>query len=425
MAAIVVSVLNNILKDHENKDQIVEKFSEALNDSGLSEQIDNWRKSFYSLRIPKQMSNTSIHHQLMNFESEIINLRSQKYAEGLNRKLRTLNGFELAKNSRGFTTLIPTTRLTELILANTYTDNYHLPAISNIEVEQILADRDDFREQLAYYSNEVSRLQIEIDELNEQNFKLRTNLEKVSNTNHSLVSIQTSMRSELNETKKAMLVSQTYNASFISKLASAETHITWQAVELDNRERLIINLCKQLGYECHTENDYIKDLTTEGVEPNPGPATCFADLYNFLIAINLKVLHYFNYDFKTETHYVQLTCLELNHDEIIETDDEADIYRMIYNHIYILLLKNRKYIDERRPEISKEYIGEMMTKLNSGYITLNSSGFLYPASESEIYDYINPFYDSDDDMDFENIDSYFDEWSQLNGPPPPPPPPTE
>uniref|UniRef100_A0AB38ZK61 NSP3 n=1 Tax=Crocidura shantungensis seadorna-like virus 2 TaxID=3139546 RepID=A0AB38ZK61_9REOV len=359
MADLTKSMVENVLKANNISLDVINSVKNAFDDSGLSDSLNNWKDAYYQKRIPKTFSHYTLSQQLHNLETEVYLLRSDKYLEGINRHLRTMNSFKIEKNEKDHTVLIPTNRLSQIILANTFSDNFNLPAAASVNVENLIKECRDF--------------ELKSDVLEKKNNLLKERvkyLETQLNTLDQMHASQIKLINEMTKNIKSMVTDSHNKGVIIERLTKEVNNYKSMLVddenELDYREDLIRMLASQLGWEVDLiERQYVRDLTREGIESNPGPNTYYNDLYSFLLAINLKIKHHFSFDLKDkDIHIVKLECEELGEYDYWETDEPSDIEKHCFHTINAMLNRHEQYLIESRCDHDPSYIKQMISHIN-------------------------------------------------------------
>ncbi|ASV45174.1 non-structural protein 3 [Rotavirus B] len=150
----VASILGSVLSKHEIDDQlkIIEDFIHAMKDCGMM--LDNWRDAYYKLRIPKQMTGTTMAIQLKNMETEVLRLRHESWKNGETMKDRLLQSFDVGKKN-GYTVLLPKTRNAEVVLLNSTVDMKLNPFPSDV-VDDLIKKNSELENSIKTIQEETS-----------------------------------------------------------------------------------------------------------------------------------------------------------------------------------------------------------------------------------------------------------------------------
>nr|BBC18353.1 Nonstructural protein 3 [Porcine rotavirus H] len=147
MAELVCDALatltRNVYGDNEESAKFCRMFRTMITDSGLYQNINNWRNAFYKERMPKRMSYSTVSIQIQNLEREILKIREEGFCSGWDRKKRTLNAFDIGENKDGHTILIPTTQLSKIILQNSCNVGFVLQKIPDQLVENLRSELEE------------------------------------------------------------------------------------------------------------------------------------------------------------------------------------------------------------------------------------------------------------------------------------------
>nr|AUG44873.1 non-structural protein 3 [Rotavirus B] len=150
----VASILGSVLSKHEIDDQlkIIEDFIHAMKDCGMM--LDNWRDAYYKLRIPKQMTGTTMAIQLKNMETEVLRLRHESWKNGETMKDRLLQSFDVGRKN-GYTVLLPKTRNAEVVLLNSTVDMKLNPFPSDV-VDDLIKKNSELENSIKTIQEETS-----------------------------------------------------------------------------------------------------------------------------------------------------------------------------------------------------------------------------------------------------------------------------
>nr|WBV74443.1 NSP3 [Bat RVJ-like rotavirus BtSY3] len=167
MAELVISLvretLDNMLGNEETINSLIHDLKTRMLDTGLYENVNNWRDCFYKKRIPKEMTATTVNIQIKNLEDEVIRLRSNAYSDGYDREIRTLSQFKVEKNGRGQTILTPTSELTKIILANSKIPNFQLSGVPCAQFEKLCFELEDRKRHNEILCSEIATLKGMLD----------------------------------------------------------------------------------------------------------------------------------------------------------------------------------------------------------------------------------------------------------------------
>nr|ALX72691.2 NSP3 [Porcine rotavirus H] len=183
MAELVCDALatltRNVYGDNEESAKFCRMFRTMITDSGLYQNINNWRNAFYKERMPKRMSHSTVSIQIQNLEREILKIREEGFCNGWDRKKRTLSAFDIGENKDGHTILIPTTHLSKIILENSCNADFVLPKVPDklvenlrFELEEEKRCNDLFRETVIKLKEQIKQFEDYKAEANAANFVL-------------------------------------------------------------------------------------------------------------------------------------------------------------------------------------------------------------------------------------------------------------
>lgn len=219
MAELMFDLFREIIKKNVDnpsiQDKMYREFREAASDSGLAENVNNWRDAFYGMRMPKRMTHTTVNIQMQNLEQEVLLLREKNYLDGVTRKMRTLNGFEIEKNSKGHTVLKPTTHLSKLILANTQREDLCLSGLPSQSFEKLCRDLE-----IAKKDNEI---------LAKALTDARKTLSGIEDSHTEIRALESILQSERQLRKKMQS-------------------------QRDEAQCLLLGLCNRFGLQCDIDN---------------------------------------------------------------------------------------------------------------------------------------------------------------------------
>nr|BBC18356.1 Nonstructural protein 3 [Porcine rotavirus H] len=169
MAELVCDALatltRNVYGDNEESAKFCRMFRTMITDSGLYQNINSWRNTFYKERMPKRMSHSTVSIQIQNLEREILKIREEGFCNGWDRKKRTLNAFDIGENKDGHTILIPTTHLSKIILENSCNADFALPKIPDELVENLRSELEEEKRCNDLFRETVTKLKEQIKQL--------------------------------------------------------------------------------------------------------------------------------------------------------------------------------------------------------------------------------------------------------------------
>nr|QRV11675.1 NSP3 [Bat rotavirus] len=166
MAELVCDALatltRNVYGDNEESAKFCRMYRTMITDSGLYQNLDNWRDAYYKERMPKRMSNSTVSIQIQNLEREILKIREEGFCSGWDRKKRTLNAFDIGENKNGHTILVPTTHLSKIILENSCNSDFVLPKVPDGLVENLRAELEEERKCNDLFKETIVKLKEQI-----------------------------------------------------------------------------------------------------------------------------------------------------------------------------------------------------------------------------------------------------------------------
>nr|UUW33706.1 NSP3 protein [Rotavirus J] len=280
------SVVRNLYGDNEDSASFVRTFQLAMKDSGLEENVDNWRKCFYKKRIPKEMTSSTLSIQIQNLEREIIKIRTEGFCAGYDRKARTLNAFEIGKSKQGHTILIPSTHLSEIILQNTFNENLKLSPIPSEALERASIENNKLKQEIDELKATITNLSKQISEQEDSRLELMAT-QSVLNHQKKLTKRMQDQRDEAQYIIQG-LCNRFGLQCFIDNRGVAFTEPDNKGKRKGRKNRRIPIYDYTFGdFDRPIEEDYVKDLTTEGIEPNPGPTAerLFCALFSVIASI--------------------------------------------------------------------------------------------------------------------------------------------
>nr|AYH64827.1 NSP3 [Rotavirus I] len=137
MAQLVFNALSGILSEEQ-----LAKVQDVMHDSGVSEQLNKYRKAYEQEWFPTG-TYSSTKFRMYNLEKEVVKLRGMLYANGLGKRERALNDFDVGTDERGHTILLPKTKLAELMITNTKDAGFKLNAVPDQEFEKVSAELEN------------------------------------------------------------------------------------------------------------------------------------------------------------------------------------------------------------------------------------------------------------------------------------------
>nr|AQX34668.1 NSP3 [Rotavirus I] len=273
MAQLVFNALSGILSEEQ-----LAKVQDVVYDSGVGEQLDKYRKAYEQEWFPTG-TYSSTKFRMYNLEKEVVKLRGMLYANGLGKRERALNDFDVGTDERGHTILLPKTRLAELIIANTKDTRFKLNAVPDQEFEKINAELENAKKIC--------------NDLVEQNQTLIGE----SNFMFGRIGSMEKMIKDLKEELKSADEHIDYQDRMIQGLANRAgliAEVTGSHIQIGNNNfsfgvddvlegkpiPVVIDdfKCKPTYSNSSdfsfgtVESDFVKNLTMEGIESNPGPA---------------------------------------------------------------------------------------------------------------------------------------------------------
>lgn len=266
-------------------------------DSGLSQNLDNWRDCYYRKRLPKEMSHSTANIQMQNLEREVLKIRAEGFCAGYTRKERTLNAFDIGSNFKGHTVLIPTTHLSKIILENTFNERLALPKIPDGAFERAQEENTALKAKIFEMENQIDKFKEEISNLEDTRREVQA-VESVLDFQRQITQRITAQRDEA----QILLVKLCERFGLICEIDNHGIGVlgpekTKKRKGRKNRKSLI-EYYTFGDFDKPIEDSYIKDLTTEGIEPNPGPVTQFAMYFTLLIAfLYINSLCHYTYYF--------------------------------------------------------------------------------------------------------------------------------